>query len=414
MRGIPKLLFPSALVIQARLDERLQRVEAVPQVEQRVRQKPDAEAGGCDVDDVHVRNGRTTRLLRTRLTPRRFVRAPGTASAEDAGRAGPATVLALGRAMAQGCEVAAKHCIKRVWRFLRNGDVELEAVYSALFHAVAPCEGPIVVLADWTDIAPFQQLMLSLPRDGRALPFLSLTVPKGTYSGEQDGSMLFAEVRALSILRRLCPPGRQVIIVGDRGFGHGRWLWDVRCRGFDFVQRLPGNRELEVEGYAGFLSELGIPSATPSTDWGWGTLVGHEQLDLRLVTTFAQDAKEPWHLVTNLRTAPPAEVVRIYKRRMWIEAMFRDLKNRNWGLGMDEVRLSEPRRHDVHFLILALAYAFLCAFGAVAESIGVDKMWKANTNPERVMTLARIGNYFIQIANCSIQFALATLATLPS
>ena len=35
-------------------------------------------------------------------------------------------VLALGRAMAG--EVAAKHCIKRVWRFLRNEDFETEAL----------------------------------------------------------------------------------------------------------------------------------------------------------------------------------------------------------------------------------------------------------------------------------------------
>lgn len=322
-------------------------------------------------------------------------------------------VLALGRAMAQGCEVAAKHCIKRVWRFLRNADVEFEAVHQALFNALAPGEGPIVILVDWTDIGPFQQLVLSLPRDGRALPFMSLTVPKGTYSGEQDGSMVFAEARALQTLYRLCPRERQVILVGDRGFGNGRWLWDVRRRGFDFVQRLPCGRDLCVERYTGLLSELGIPRNSPSADWGWGSIVGHEQLELRLVTTFAADAKEPWYLVTSLRTPPSAEIVRIYKRRMWIEAMFRDLKNRNWGLGLDQVRLSEPQRHDRHFLILALAYAFLCAFGAVAESLGLDKLWKANTSQERVMSLARIGNYFIQITQCSIQTAIATLVTLP-
>ena len=87
-----------------------------------------------------------------------------------------AGVLALGRSM-QG-PVAAKHRIKRVDRFLGNGQVEIDAVGEALFHQLRPRKGPIIVLADWTDRSPFQQLVLSLPRDGRALPFLCITPSK--------------------------------------------------------------------------------------------------------------------------------------------------------------------------------------------------------------------------------------------
>lgn len=322
-------------------------------------------------------------------------------------------VLALGRAMAQTGEVGAKHCIKRVWRFLRNSAVELEAVHAALFHTLAPAQGPIVVLCDWTDVGRFQQLVFSLPRDGRALPFLSVTVKKGTYSGEQDGSMLFAEGKALSELRRICPVARQLVLVADRGFGHGRWLWDVQRRGFDFVQRLSQIHHLSVEHYDGTLKQMGIPQHSPSHDWGYGTLAGHEHLSVRLVTTFAREAAEPWYLVTSL-AGPAAEIVRTYKRRMWIEAMFRDLKNRNWGLGLDNVQLSHEQRHDCHFLVIALAYAILCAFGAAAESMQLDRLWKANTNTERVMSLARMGNYFLQLASFPIATAMKFLAAVPT
>ena len=101
-------------------------------------------------------------------------------------------------------------------------------------------------------------------------------------------------------------------------------------------------------------------------------------------------AKEPWYLVTNLEQDPAAQVVRLYKRRMWIEAMFRDLKNRNWGLGMDQVQLTQAGRHDRHFLVLALAYVLLFAFGAAAETTGLREQLKANTVNERVLSLARI------------------------
>ena len=86
-------------------------------------------------------------------------------------------VLALGRAM-EG-PVAAKHRIKGVDRFLGNQQVEIDSVNEALFHQFRPHDAPVVVLADWTDRHPFQTLVLALPRDGRAIPFYSITVEKG-------------------------------------------------------------------------------------------------------------------------------------------------------------------------------------------------------------------------------------------
>jgi hypothetical protein len=108
----------------------------------------------------------------------------------------------------------------------------------------------------------------------------------------------------------------------------------------------------------------------------------------------------------------PAEIVRLYKRRMWVEAAFRDLKNRNWG--MDLVKLTQEQRIDRHFIVLAVAYMLLFAFGAVAESAGLGDELKANTVSERVLSLARIGNYFLQTAQVSITCATMTMLDLPT
>ena len=99
---------------------------------------------------------------------------------------------------------------------------------------------------------------------------------------------------------------------------------------------------------------------------------------------------------------------------MWIEAAFRDLKNRNWGMGMDNVHLSQALRLDRHFIVLALAYMLLFAFGAAAESAGLGEQLKANTVAERVLSLARIGNYFLQTAEVAIACAIAHLLSLPT
>ncbi|MBX7255750.1 MAG: hypothetical protein K1Y02_05275, partial [Candidatus Hydrogenedentes bacterium] len=95
-------------------------------------------------------------------------------------------------------------------------------------------------------------------------------------------------------------------------------------------------------------------------------------------------------------------------------AMFRDLKNRDWGLGLDHVRLTQPQRHDRHFAVIALAYVLLAAFGAIAEKLKIDRQLKANTRKDRVMNLARIGNYFLQIYYCPLENAFYALLQLPT
>lgn len=321
-------------------------------------------------------------------------------------------VLALGRAMAG--PVAAKHCIKRVWRFLRNDKLEVDALSTALFSSLRPVTGPTIILVDWTDIDPYQQLVFSLPRQGRALPFLSITIKKGKPGDPQEGTMIAAEQQGLESLARILPADLTPILVADRGFGNTRWLGEIQKRGWHWVQRLSHVHTVSLPTHFGTLKELGIRRGWLSRDCGTGTMDESEWGPVRVVTVFDRDAKEPWYLVTDLQAEPPAEIVRIYKRRMWIEAMFRDLKNRDWGLGLDCVHLSEPERHDRHFIVLALAYAFLCAFGAAAETLGIARLLQANTSHERVLSLARIGNYFLQIARHALDDALRQLATVPT
>lgn len=321
-------------------------------------------------------------------------------------------VLALGRAM--GGTAKAKNRIKRVDRFLGNAKVEVDAVSEAIFRQLRPAKGPVVVLADWTDRHDFQQLVLALPRNGRAIPFYCITVEKGDGSGAHAGFMVSAEGMALEALGQFCGDEINPIIIADRGFGNVRWLTDIANRGWYFVQRLACNHTVNVDDHMGSLCELGIRRGWTSRDWGWGTMNEEGWGPVRLVTVYAREAKEPWYLVTNIDEAPPAEVVRLYKRRMWIEAAFRDLKNRNWGMGMDAVRLTQAARLDRHFIILALAYMLLCAFGAAAESAGLGDQLKANTVAERVLSLARIGSYFLQTAQVAIPYAIAYLLDLPT
>ncbi len=317
-------------------------------------------------------------------------------------------VLALGRAMRTGTKP--KHAIKRVWRFLRNDKVEHEAVQRALFERFIPAEGPIIILVDWTDLYPFTQLAFALPRDGRALPFLSITIAKE--GGE--GSRIAVETQALERLAAWMPEGREVIVVADRGFGNRRWMEGVADRGWYFAQRLSRNFNVDTEGHMGNLHEMRFRRRQRPRDYGWGFIGERAEVEGRLVVQYSRGYEEPWFLATNLKAALPTVIVRYYQRRMWIEAMFRDWKNRQWGMGLDAVRLSKADRHDRLFIVLALAYVFLCACGAFAEQTGLAQALKANTRRDRVMTLLRMGRQLLDRQRCRPKPAFQALRELPT
>ena len=322
-------------------------------------------------------------------------------------------VLALGRAM-EG-ETSAKHCIKRVDRFLGNEQLEVHALSAALFTLLRGRNRHPVVLVDWTDRHDFQQLVFALSKDGRALPFLCVTIKKHAFECVTEGRQIEAERHGLELMASLCPAEVRPILIADRGFGNWRWIGDVTKWGWLFVQRLAKNHRMETEQFTGVLSELGIRRGWLPRDWGWGTLGEAGQGRMRLVTVYDRKAKGPWYLVTNIEDASPKAVVGLYAKRMWIEAMFRDLKSRKWGLGIDDVKLGDLGRTTRHFMVVAIAYILLCAFGAIAEVKDLARTLKANTVKRRTLALAAIGNNLIRwLSRTSIPRALRQLVSLPT
>lgn len=312
-------------------------------------------------------------------------------------------VLSLGRAM--NTATTAKHNIKRVERFLSNTRVDGAVLARAIFDAFAPTQGPVLVLADWTDVANGKLLVFALPCNGRSLPFFVSVVPKN--AGE--GALIRAENEALKALHSICAERSDIIVVADRGFGNQRWIQAVGAQGFHFVQRLSCVFNVDTEQHIGALRELNLRRGKPVRDWGYGTIGDDEAIEGRLVTAYDPKAKEPWYLVTDCMDMPMHEVVNVYRRRWWIETLFRDKKNRDWGLGLANVGLKDYARYERLFYIVALAFILLTAHGAAAETEGFDRGLKANTRTTRVLNLLRIGYHFIRCKGSNIVYACAIL-----
>jgi len=314
--------------------------------------------------------------------------------------------LTLGRVMCT--QTTAKHNIKRVGRFLGNTKVEGEAIAQGLFEVFAPSKGPVLVLADWTDVANGKLLVFALPCNGRSVPFYTQVVPK--HAG--DGGLIRAENKALEALKGICRNRPDVTVVADRGFGNQRWLQAVCAQGFHFVQRLSCVFFVDTEHYIGGLKELDLRRGNRVRDWGRGTIGEDEAIVGRLVTAYDKKAKEPWYLVTDRDETIAPEVVSIYRRRWWIEPLFRDKKNRDWGMGLAAVHLKDYRRYERLFYIVALGFILLSAHGAAAETEGFDQGLKANTRKTRVMNLLRIGYHFIKREGEHLDHAIQALMIL--
>lgn len=325
-------------------------------------------------------------------------------------------VLALGRAM--DGPTTAKHRIKRVDRFLGNEQLEVFEISKTLFNVLRSQDKCPVVLVDWTDRKTFEQLVFSITKDGRSMPFLAVTIKSTHLNDEMEGVKIRAEQEALEQLRVMCPSNVRPIIIADRGFGNARWIGDVQKWGWSFVQRLSKQHYVEVEQHIGTLPELGIRKGYLPKDWGWGVMGdnnGENKTHFRLITVYSREADEPWYLIANIEDCEPEEIVELYRKRMWTEAMFRDLKSRKWGMGLDEVQLTTVERTQRHFLIIMLAYILLCAFGAIAEHQQFGETLKANTVNKRVLSLAVIGNHFIEfIGRITVRMAIEKLVQLPT
>ena len=116
----------------------------------------------------------------------------------------------------------------------------------------ASADGPTIVLVDWTDLMPFTQLLFALPRDGRALPFMSVAVEKDGGLG----SRVAAETEAVSRLSRWVPKGCEMIIVADRGYGNRCWMKAIAGYGWYFVERVGRNFNADTEGFIGNFEEM--------------------------------------------------------------------------------------------------------------------------------------------------------------
>jgi Transposase DDE domain len=304
---------------------------------------------------------------------------------------GRATLAAIGRHLAG--EAAAKHRIKRVWRFCANDRVEVSAAMAGVIGRLTRRrKKPLLVALDWVDVRSFQTLMAAAVRRGRAVPLLWASYPEWRLFRSQNS----LEEGLLRLLRSLVPAGVRVILLADRGFGRAELAKTCQDIGVSFVIRIKPDVRVRHPRYTGRLDDFPIRPGC------WRTLTGAEyRSDGAVTLTVAIRWKkglppkrdEPWFLMTDL-TRNAVAISDLYAKRMTVEELFRDGKSCRNGSALRLTQLTQAGRLDRLLLVLALAYILLTGLGAVARARYRPGTW-CSSNDENQCSVYTIGRVML-------------------
>lgn len=299
-------------------------------------------------------------------------------------------VSLIGQALAQTRAILPKSGIKQVDRLLSNTGVVLWDLFGAWVREVVGERREIVVAMDWTDFDADNQATLALhlvTNHGRAMPLLWLTVDKDELKNQRNDF----EDACLNRLKETLPEGVAVTILADRGFGDVKLFKFLEGLGFQYVIRIRGNIHVCAADGETRLAADWVGKGGRARKLANAEITAARQKIGAVVCVKAAGMKEAWHLAASDGALSAPEIVALYGKRWTIEPSLRDSKDLRFGMGMSELRISDPQRRDRLLLLNAIAILLLTLLGQAGESLGMDRQLRTSTAKRRVHSLFRQG-----------------------
>jgi hypothetical protein len=280
---------------------------------------------------------------------------------------------------------------RRLSRFLDNPAIRVREWYKPIaqqwLQTQWSCLGEIRLIVDGTKVGfGHQLLMVSLAYRKRSIPIARTWVKQ-----VRGHSGAVRQLALLNYVRLLLPLHAVVFLVGDCKFDavetltwldQWHWYYVLRqksdtCLWFD--------HQNEWKPFGSFVSKAG------ESRWlGRGYLTAKKIYPTNLLIHWEIGEDEPWCLATNL---PDREMaLRYYRRRMWIEEMFGDLKKH--GFDLESTMLHDFLRLSRLTLAVAFLYVWLISVGGRTIHSGLRHL--VDRNDRRGLSIFQIGLRYIQ------------------
>jgi hypothetical protein len=280
---------------------------------------------------------------------------------------------------------------RRLMRFLRNPAVRVREWYEAIaipiLKGMAESLGEIRLIIDGTKIGFGHQLLIvTVAFRRRAIPiaWTWIRCSRGHSSARK-------QLALLSYVRSLFPKGVAVLLVGDSEFGSVDVLKTLKRWRWTYALRQKGSHQIKLLGQRQWQRFDTLITKPGQCLWlGPGFLTYAHNFKVNLLAYWKIGEDEPWLLATNLST--PQDTLAAYRRRMWIEEMFGDLKAH--GFDLERTHLRHFMRLSRLTLAATLLYVWLVAFGSQAIKTGLRHL--VDRADRRDLSIFRIGYRMVE------------------
>ena len=289
--------------------------------------------------------------------------------------------------------------VRRLARFLDNPAIRVRQWYEPVARQWLSAQlmkiGEIRLIVDGTKVGfAHQLLMVSLAYRRRSIP-ISWTWVKHV-RGHSTGKKQLA---LLSYIRRLIPEDAKVVLVGDTEFGSVKVLKQLDNWGWFYVLRQKTDTCVRLKGQSDWKPFGSFIKQAGQSCWlEEACFTRSKKYTVNLLVYWKIGEKEPWCLATNLPNKQSA--LRFYKRRVWIEEMFGDMKRHGFDLEASMLRsfLRLSR------LTLAVAFLYLWLVSTGTRIIHAGKRHLVDVKSRRDLSIFQIGLRTIERTLVNAQF----------
>lgn len=281
--------------------------------------------------------------------------------------------------------------VRRFERFLDNKAIDVREWYEPIAKQWIEAQWKhlkeIRLIVDGTKVGfGHPLLMVSLAYRRRSIPIAWdwIKQVRGHSSAKK-------QIELLQYVKTLFPKKSIVFLVGDSEFGSIALMKELNQWNWFYALRQKSNTGFRVGHYGDWQSLESF--ARKSGDSLWlpkGFLTKQFALPASVLIYWKAGEKEPWCLATNMPNRK--SVLQCYKRRMWIEEMFGDLKKHGFDLESTMLHTSQ----HLSRLTLVVAYLFVWLISAGAKVIHVGLRHFVDRKDRRDLSLFQIGWRFAE------------------
>ncbi|GIK64973.1 MAG: hypothetical protein BroJett018_27670 [Chloroflexota bacterium] len=249
--------------------------------------------------------------------------------------------------------------VQRLRRFLSNGAVQVCEWYAPTTQALllaGGSGGQVRLIMDSTKVNGGQRLiMVSVGYRRRRVP-LAWTWARGA----RGHCTTQVQVKLLRYVQGLLPLGVQVSVVGDCEYGNSLFIEYMDHWGLAYALRQPGDHLVMSKGDGQWQRIENLPLTISETQW-WGRVVltRASAYPVNLILYWRHSEKAARYFTTSCLTLQ--STLALYRRRMWIEEMFGDMKKH--GFDHEASHLRHFLRLSRLTLVVCLLYVWLIALG---------------------------------------------------